>query len=86
MRYQVYDRKTGDVVGTYETRRRATRRADRLDNEYGAYRYGVRPVLPMVPVPYVETDIGNGLRIDGATKPLNPSVLNPLAFSGTGVL
>jgi len=37
--YQVIDRQTGEVMGTYQTRSRADRRADKLDNEYGAYRY-----------------------------------------------
>jgi len=42
--YVVYDRHTGEQVGkTYTSRVRATARRDKLDNEYGAYRYGVRP-------------------------------------------
>jgi hypothetical protein len=43
-RFQVYDRQTGDVVGEYNGRKRAKTAADKKDNEYGAYRYGVRPV------------------------------------------
>jgi len=45
MTYQVIDRHTGAVVRTYAaTRRRmAYALADRLDLEYGAVRYAVRP-------------------------------------------
>ena len=32
------------VVGTYSTRTRARNKADKLDNEYGAYRYSVKPI------------------------------------------
>lgn len=43
--YEIIDRQTGQRVGTtYKCRKRATTRADKLDNEYGAYRYTVRPV------------------------------------------
>ena len=43
--YEIVDSKTGKVVGKpYNSRSRATGRADKLDNEYGAYRYKVRPV------------------------------------------
>ena len=43
--YIIIDRITGQQVGgTYQSLRRASRRVDRLDNEYGAYRYSVRPV------------------------------------------
>ena len=41
--YEVYDTKTGKAVGKpYNSRKRARSRADKLDNIYGAYRYGVR--------------------------------------------
>lgn len=41
--YQVYDRHTGLNVGKpLATRAAASRKVDRLDNAYGAYRYGVR--------------------------------------------
>jgi hypothetical protein len=43
MKFQVIDRQTGAVVGTYQTRRRAASRADALDLAYGAIRYEVRP-------------------------------------------
>ena len=32
------------VVGTYSTRTRARNKADKLDNEYGAYRYSVKSI------------------------------------------
>ena len=32
------------VVGTYSTRTRARNKADKLDCEYGAYRYSVKAV------------------------------------------
>jgi len=42
MRYQVIDRMTGQVMGTYSTRSRARARVDRLDLEYDAYRHFVK--------------------------------------------
>ena len=32
------------VVGTYSTRNRARNKADKLDCEYGAYRYSVKSI------------------------------------------
>ena len=44
-RWEVFDRQTGEVVRKgLETRGGATRSADRLDNQYGGYRYSVRNV------------------------------------------
>jgi hypothetical protein len=43
-KYEVVDRHTGKVMGTYSTLRRALHRVDRLDNEYGGYRYFHRAV------------------------------------------
>lgn len=44
LKYEVYDRKTGlRVSGPYSSKNRARRVVDKKDNEYGAYRYGVRP-------------------------------------------
>lgn len=41
--YVIIDRHTGLQVGkTYQSRARASRRVDALDNAYGAYRYVVR--------------------------------------------
>ena len=42
--FEVYDKQTGDVVGTYGSLKRASRAVDRRDNDYGGYRYGHRPV------------------------------------------
>jgi len=41
MPYQVYDRVTGALMGTYKTLKRAHTKKDKLDDEYGGYRYGV---------------------------------------------
>lgn len=43
-KYEVIDTQTKRVVGTFKNRNRARNMADRKDNEYGAYRYIVRPV------------------------------------------
>lgn len=43
-KYEIIDLHTKAVVGTYTNRKRARTRADNLDNDYGAYRYIVRPV------------------------------------------
>jgi hypothetical protein len=40
--YQVFDIRTGQVMGVYSSLKRATRRIDKLDMEYGAYRYSYR--------------------------------------------
>lgn len=41
--YVIIDTHTGlQVGGEYKSRNRAARRVDRLDNEYGGYRYFVR--------------------------------------------
>ena len=43
--FEIVDSKTGKVLGKpYSSRSRARARADKLDNEYGAYRYKVRRV------------------------------------------
>ena len=42
MTYQIIDRQTGRVVGTYANKARAYARADKLDLEFGAVRYSVR--------------------------------------------
>jgi|AntRauTorcE11897_2_1112592.scaffolds.fasta_scaffold00078_48 hypothetical protein len=45
--FRIWDRKAKTWVGKpYSSRKRATSRADRLDNEYGGYRYSVRLVHP----------------------------------------
>lgn len=43
--YEIYDRRTGETVrgrGPYTDKSRARLARDKLDNEYGGYRYGVR--------------------------------------------
>lgn len=45
MTYQVIDNKTKQIVGEYKSRKRASNRADKLDLEYGAYRYIVKPIF-----------------------------------------
>ena len=46
--FEVYDKKTGEKVGgPYTSRSRARRVVDKKDNEYGAYRYGMRVVKPV---------------------------------------
>ena len=40
-KYKVIDRKDGTVMGTYSTLKGAYKKKDKLDNEYGGYRYGV---------------------------------------------
>ena len=42
--YQVIDRQTQQVVGTYSTAKRARASRDRKDLAYGAIRYMVREV------------------------------------------
>lgn len=42
--YQVIDRQTGAVMGTYDSSIKARRRVDKLDNAYGAYRYYVKSI------------------------------------------
>lgn len=40
MKYQIVDRHTGKYVGKpYSNKTRARNRRDKLDNEYGGYRY-----------------------------------------------
>ena len=44
MPYNVIDRRTGVIMGTFKTLKGATRKSNALDNEYGGYRYGVDKV------------------------------------------
>jgi len=41
MPYKVIDRKTGTLMGTYGTSKGAHRKAESLNQDYGAHRYGV---------------------------------------------
>lgn len=42
--YQVIDKQTQKVISTHKTRVQASRKVDRLDNAYGAYRYFVKTI------------------------------------------
>lgn len=42
--YQVIDSRTGVLMGTYASLKMASRRADKLDQAFGAVRYTVRSV------------------------------------------
>lgn len=44
MKYQVIDRQTGEVKGTYKNRKTAYSRRDKLDLSYGAVRYTVKAI------------------------------------------
>lgn len=44
MTYQVIDRHTGTIVGTFKSKQAARNKRDRLDLQYGAVRYSVREV------------------------------------------
>lgn len=47
VQYEVYDRHTGNTIpgrGPYNSKNRARRAVDQLDNAYGAYKHGYRPV------------------------------------------
>jgi hypothetical protein len=45
MKYQVYNRQTQKVVGTYVNRKTALKKRDKADNEYGSYVHTIREVL-----------------------------------------
>ena len=45
--YRIVDKQTGQQVGkpySYEQRKRCWHRVDKLDNQYGAYRYRAEPI------------------------------------------
>lgn len=42
--FQVIDQRTGYLMGTYSTFKRAMNKADKLDLAYGGYRYAVKRV------------------------------------------
>lgn len=44
MTYQVINRKTNTIVGTYSTKQRARNAVDKKDNAYGAYVHSIREV------------------------------------------
>lgn len=44
IRYDIYDRHTGKIVGTAKTRKAASASVDRRDNAYGGYRFTAQPI------------------------------------------
>lgn len=48
--YHVIDLRSGKTIGCLSTYKRACTKVDALDNEYGAYRYAVKPVANLVRV------------------------------------
>ena len=49
MEFQIFDKHTGLNVGKpYKNEKRARARMDKLDNEYGGYRYAVRRIKKFV--------------------------------------
>lgn len=46
----VVDRKTGDKVGSYQSVKRARNKRDKLDNEYGGYRYVIKDLQTLMNV------------------------------------
>jgi hypothetical protein len=45
IKFQVYNRRTGQIMGLYSTRERARSAVDRYDRAYGAYANGIREKL-----------------------------------------
>ena len=43
--YQIIDKQTQQVKGTFKNRHTARNKADKLDNIYGGYRYYVKEVI-----------------------------------------
>jgi len=44
MKYQVINRTTSQVVGTYSTKQRARNAVDKKDNAYGGYAHFIREI------------------------------------------
>ena len=44
MKYQVYNRKTQKIIGTYSNLKTARRKRDRADNDYGSYIHAIREI------------------------------------------
>ena len=43
-KYQVIFKQDKSIVGTYSTRRRASNKKNKLDNDYGSYAYSVQTI------------------------------------------
>ena len=70
-KYHVYDRQTGERANKteYKSRAGARRAVDKLDNDYGGYRYHVKPA---------ETSTGGGRGGMGGGGGMNPIDLERL--------
>ena len=44
IKYQVIFKNDKSIIGTYSTRKRASNKVNKLDNEYGAYAYSVQTI------------------------------------------
>ena len=94
-KYHIFDRKTGDRVNRteYSSRSTANRVVDRLDNEYGGYRYYAKPVeVPSKPVSSSPVTSGGGRSggVGSAGGGMNPMDIEkvpgkrPLKFQSGG--
>jgi len=43
-KYQVIFKQDKSIIGTYSTRKRASNKKNKLDNEYGCYAYSVQAI------------------------------------------
>lgn len=46
MKYQIINRRTGQIIGTYANKTRARNVLDKKDNEYGAYAHAIVIINP----------------------------------------
>lgn len=74
-KYQVIDGHHGMVVSTHGSSVAAHRKADKLDAEYGSYRYGVRTM----------TQMPDGSLVDPRVQEVAQSLLTTAAMRGTAV-
>ena len=44
IKYQVIFKNDKSIIGTYSTFKRASNKANKLDNEYGAYAYSIQTI------------------------------------------
>ena len=44
IKYQVIFKNDKSIIGTYSTRKRASNKVNKLDNEYGAYAYTIQTI------------------------------------------
>lgn len=43
-RYEIREAGTGNLIGTYKSRKRASNKRDKLDNAHGGYHYTIKRV------------------------------------------